>query len=290
MRKTEQQTQQKKRLRNSYITSTISITLVLFLLGLVGLLVLHAAELSRYVKENIGFSVFLKQEAKDVDVLNLQKMLDAQPYVKETRFITKEEAAVELRDELGEDFMEILEYNPLPASIDVRLHAEYANMDSVQVIERKLSAFEEVMDVSYQKSLIQAINYNVRRISIILLGFGALLFIISTALINNTIRLTVYAKRFIINTQKLVGATRAFIRRPFVLQSVVHGITGAILAIFMLIGVISFIDREFQGIISTRSVGILFFLVVMAGIVLTALASLLAVNKYLRLKEDDLYY
>ena len=218
----------KRRLRSSYITSIISISLVLFLLGLIGILLINAKRLSDHVKENIGFTIILNENVKEVDILRLQKSLDAQEYVKSTEYISKEEAASELTEELGEDFIEFLGYNPLGATIDVRFYAGYANPDSISFIEGQINSFEEVKEVFYQKSLLHLVNENIRKISFIILLFSALLFLIAVALINNTIRLSVYSRRFLINTMKLVGATRTFIRRPFLYRSAGHGILAAL--------------------------------------------------------------
>ena len=255
----------RRKLRSSYATSIISISLVLFLLGLVGLLLLNAQRLSTHVLENLGFSIVLKEDAKEVDIIRLQKNLDAKEYVKSTDYITKEEAASEISEELGEDFIEFLGYNPLPASIVVKFYAEYANTDSIASIENELSRFEEVEEVMYQESLIHLVNENVRKISLIILAFSAIMFFIAIALVNNTIRLSVYSKRFLINTMQLVGATRGFIRKPFLLRSAGHGIYAAIIAILLLIGVIYLIQQEFMEVISFEDIdilGLLFLLVI----------------------------
>jgi cell division transport system permease protein len=266
---------------------------VLFLLGLVGLLLLNAQRLSTHVLENLGFSVVLKEEAKEVDIIRLQKNLDAKNYVKSTDYITREEAAQETSEELGEDFIEFLGYNPLPASIEVKFYAQYANPDSVAAIEKELSRFEEVEEVMYQESLIHLVNENVRRISLILLAFSGLMFFIAVALVNNTIRLSVYARRFLINTMQLVGATRGFIRKPFLLRSAGHGIYAALIAMILLVGVIYLIQKEFMEVISFEDIdilGILFALVLILGIILNWVSTYFAINKYLRMKSDELYY
>jgi len=265
----------KNRLRTSYITTIISISLVLFLLGNVGLLVLNAKRLSDYVKENIGFSVILKDNVKEVDVIRLQKDIDATRYVKATEFVTKEQAAKDFSAELGEDFVDFLGYNPLPISIE----ADFLN-------------YPQVKNVYYHKNLLHLVNRNVKKISFILLAFSVLLFLISFALINNTIRLAVYSKRFIINTMKLVGATRGFIRFPFLVSSTIQGFIGAIIAIGLLIGVIYGIQNEFEQVITLydyKIIGALFFLVIVLGILITMVATFFAVNKYLRIKQDQLY-
>jgi len=283
----------RKKLRSSYATSIISISLVLFLLGIVGLLLLNAQRLSTHVLENLGFSIVLKEEAKEVDIIRLQKNLDTKVYVKSTDYITKEEAARETSEELGENFIEFLGYNPLPASIVVKFYAKYANPDSIASIEKELQRFDEIDEVMYQESLIHLVNENVRKISLIILAFSAVMFFIAIALVNNTIRLSVYARRFLINTMQLVGATRSFIRKPFLLRSAGHGIYAAIIAILLLVGVIYLIQQEFMEVISFQDVdilGILFIGVILVGIILNWISTYFAINKYLRMKSDDLYY
>ncbi len=283
----------RRRLRSSYVTSIISISLVLFLLGLLGLLLLNAKKLSDYVKENIGISIILKEGVKEVEIRRLQKDLDAAPYVKSTEYISKEEAAKKLQEELGEDFIDFLGYNPLLASIDVYLFAEYANLDTIAEIENNIVRFPEVKEVFYHKSLVHLINENVRKISLFILMFSALLFIIALTLINNTIRLSVYSRRFLINTMQLVGATNGFIRRPFLMKSIMHGIYGALIAIALLVGVIYLAQREFSEIVSFKDVeilGVLFIFVLFLGILITWLSTFFAVNKFLRIQEDELYY
>ena len=283
----------RRRLRSSYVTSIISISLVLFLLGLLGLLLLNAKKLSDYVKENIGISIILKEGVKEVDIRRLQKELDAAPYVKSTEYISREEAAKNLQEELGEDFIDFLGYNPLLASIDVYLYAEYAKIDTIVQIENNIGRFPEVKEVFYHKSLVHLINENVRKISIFILTFSTLLFVIALTLINNTIRLSVYSRRFLINTMQLVGATNGFIRRPFLMRSIMHGIYGALIAIGLLVGVICLAQREFSEIVSFKDVeilGVLFIFVLILGILITWISTFFAVNKFLRVQEDELYF
>ncbi len=283
----------RRKLRSSYATSIISISLVLFLLGLVGLLLLNTRRLSTHVLENLGFSIVLKDDAKEVDIIRLQKNLDTKVYVKSTDFITKEEAARETAEELGEDFIEFLGYNPLPATILVKFYAKYANPDSIAAIQKELQRFEEVDEMRYQESLIHLVNENVRKISLIILAFSAVMLFIAIALVNNTIRMSVYARRFLINTMQLVGATHSFIRKPFLLRSAGHGIYASIIAILLLVGVIYIIQQEFMEVISFEDIdilGILFLLVIIFGIVLNWISTYFAINKYLRMKSDDLYY
>jgi len=283
----------KRRLRSSYITSIISISLVLFLLGLLGLLVLNAKRLSDYVKENIGFSVILKENVKEVDVILLQKSLDASEYVKSTKYITKEQAAEELKNDLGEDFIEFLGFNPLLASIEVHLYADYANTDSIKVIEQHLKQFEPIKEVFYQKSLVSLVNENIKKISLIILVFSGMLLLVAITLINSTIRLSVYSRRFIINTMQLVGATRGFIRRPFLYKSAGNGIIAAFIALGFLSGVLYLAQKEFRDIVSFQDVeivGVLFLAILLFGIIISWISTFFAVSKYLRMNVDKLYY
>lgn len=283
----------KRRLRTSYITTVVSITLVLFMLGIMGLLLLNAKKLSDYVRENIGFSIILKEEVKEPDVLRLQKVIESRDFVKSTTHISKAEAAKELQQDLGEDFIDFIGYNPLPVSIDVNLIARYANNDSIRKIEQELLQFPQIKEVWYQKSLVHLMNENIRKISLILLGFAALLLFISIVLINNTIRLSVYSKRFIINTMRLVGATRYFIRGPFLRTSALHGIYSGLFANAMLFAVIYLVGNEFPEISVFTDpfvMGILTSGIIIVGIVISFFSTLFAVNKYLRISTDKLYF
>ena len=234
----------RRRLASSYFTTIVSISLVLFLLGTVGLVLLYAQRLSQHVKENIGVSVSIRDGVRESEVLKLQKKLDAMPWVKSTRYITAEEAAKDLSVDLGEDFVGFLGFNPLLPSIEVKMNAGWANMDSIPALERKIIAEPEVKEVQYQKSLINLVNENVRRISLVLFGFSALLMVIAFALINNTIRLSVYSRRFLIRTMLLVGATQAYVQRPFLIKGVLQGVAGSLVAILLLISLLIYGSRE----------------------------------------------
>lgn len=283
---------QKKRLRSSYFTVVVSISLVLFMLGLQGLILLQAQKLSNYVKENIGFTVILKDDVKDVEVARLQKSLDASSFVKSTAFIDKETAAKELKEDLGEDFVDFLGYNPLLSSIDVHLEASYANADSLSWIEADLMQNTKVKEVFYQKNLVVLVNENIRKISLVLIAFSVLLLIIAIALINNSIRLAIYSRRLLIRSMQLVGATQGFIRRPFVWRGVLNGIYGAIIAIGFLSAIIYYAQLEFPELIELEDQQIflsLFGIVLLLGILITWMSTGLAVRKYLRIKSDKLY-
>jgi cell division transport system permease protein len=280
----------KVRLTGSYLSVTISITLVIYMLGLIGLLIINAGRLSDYARENIGISIFLSNEDQEMDIIRLQKELDASEYVIETIFISKDEAARLLKEELGEDFQEFLGFNPLPSSIDIKLSAKYANPDSIAVIEKQLKKNPLVKEIYYQKSLINLVNENVKKISVVLFFFTILFLIISVALINNTIRLAFYSKRFIINTMQLVGASPAFIQKPFVLKSSFFGGLGSLIAIMFLIISVYLVQATFEGIIIISDKILVFSVMFILGIMISALSTIFSVNKFLRMKTNQLYY
>ena len=229
----------------------------------------------------------------EAGIVQLQKTLDATTFVKSTEYITPEQAAEELQEDLGEDFIGFLGYNPLLPSIELKLKAEYTNLDSLAVIESELLANPDIKEIYYQKDLVHLINRNIRRIGLVILGFSALLLVIAIALINNTIRLSVYSKRFIIKTMQLVGATGGFIRRPFLLQGVVQGSLAAFIAIIFLGLILYFSQRELPELVNLQDIGLiltLFIFVLVTGIVLTYLSTWFAVKKYLMAQADQLYY
>lgn len=283
----------KRRLRSSYLTSVISISLVLLLLGVVGFMMLNARNVSNYVKENIGFNIELKDNLRDADMQQLKKILDAKRYVKSTDFISKEEAAVETQKALGEDFIEFLGYNPLPAVIKVKLKADYANPDSIFYIEKELAKYSQINDVYYRKTLIHEINDNIRKISLIFIAFSFLLLLIAITLINNTIRLSVYSKRFLIHTMQLVGATKRFIRKPFLWNSVYHGFLASLLGIALLMGLIYLAEQQVADLIILIDpviLALLFAGVIASGILISLISTFFAVNKYLNIQKDELYF
>ena len=278
---------------NSRLTSIISISLVLFLIGTTTLMILLTSELSVYIRENLTLSIVLKDNVKLADIQKLQKNLDACPYTNTTEYIDKETAAKELAEELGQDPTDFLGYNPLLGSLEMTLKSEYANNDSIAVIEQSLQRLPEIKEVIYQKDWIETINNNVRRISVVLLGFSVLLLLISYALISNTVRLSVYAKRFLIHTMKLVGATGSFIRHPFLVQGAITGLISAILAMGLLSSILFAVRNEISQLISTESMDALlisFFVMLASGIIITTVSTYLSVTRYLRLRVDDMYY
>jgi cell division transport system permease protein len=283
----------RKSLFSSYFSTTLSIALILFLFGLLGLLLINTKRLSDYVMENLGVTLIIKENTREVDILKLQKTLEAMPYIKSTRFVEKQVAADELKKELGEDFVDFLGYNPLLSSIDVKLYAEFANPESLTSLEAQFLKYPEIQEVYYQKNLVKQLNSNVKKLSMIILVLSIIMFIIFIALINNTIRLSVYSKRYIINSMQLVGATRSFIRFPFIVKSVIHGIYGALIACSILLLIFFSYQSELKDFIdfqNSASLALLVGGIFFVGIFMTALSTYFAVNKFLRMKFDELYY
>ena len=281
-----------RRLKTSYISTVVSITLVLYVLGLLGLIIMHARKLSDHVKENIGFSVILMDNARPAEISELQNSLNLLDAVKSTEFISKDKAAEELIEELGEDFVEFLGYNPLFPSIEVRLYAAWANPDSLEIFEKEVLKSRIVNEVDYQKNLVHIVNENIRRIGIFLSLFGVLLLVIAFSLINNTIRLSVFSKRFLIKSMQLVGATQSFIRKPFVIKGVLQGIIGAVISIGLLLLSLYAAQQSIPELISFQDIEMmitLFALVIILGIVVSWISTYFAVKKYLQIKTDYLY-
>ena len=281
-----------RRLRSSYFSAVVSISLVLFLLGSSGILLINAHRLSEYFKENITLTIIMDETTSEADAAWVRKYLDAAPYVRETKFVSKEQAAEEMKTLLGSDFMEVFDFNPLPLAVEVKLTAEYAAIDSVAKIEGKLSALPHVREVSYQRSLIELVNHNIQKISLIMLVFIVLMLFIALVLINNTIRLSVYARRFTINTMRLVGATRGFIIRPFLLRSLLQGIFSGVIAILLLTGVLYVVQNEFgeiTGFIDDVQLLLLFLSVIVAGMFISFVSTFFAANKFVRIAAAKLY-
>ena len=283
----------KKSLFSSYFSTTLSISLVLFLFGLLGLLLINTKRLSDYVMENVGVTLILKENTREVDILKLQKTLESASFIKSTRYVDKKTAAEELKKDLGENFVDFLGYNPLLSSMEVRVHATYANPDSLALLETKFLKFPEVQEVYYQRNMVKQLNSNVQKLSLIILVLSILMFTIFIALINNTIRLSIYSRRYLINSMQLVGATRSFIRFPFIVKSVVHGLYGAIIACFILLMIFFSYQSELKDIIDfqdSASLAILICGIFLFGIAMTAISTYFAVNKFLHMKFDQLYY
>lgn len=276
-----------------FITSSISTTLVLLLLGLVVFFVLTAHNMSVYVRENISFSVLISDDMKEVDILKLQKKLNQEPFVKQSEYISKKQALKEQTEAMGTDPEEFLGYNPFTASLEIKLHSDYANSDSIAKIEKMIKKNSNIQDVLYRKELIDAVNENIRNISLVLLALAVVLTFISFALINNTIRLAIYSKRFLIHTMKLVGASWSFIREPFLRKNVWSGVLAGMLADAILMGTAYWAvtyEQELIQVITPEVMLIVCGSVLVFGIVITWLCAYISMNKYLRMKANTLYY
>ena len=281
------------RVFNSRFTSTISISLVLFLIGIMLVLGFIAKDLSIYVRENVSMSVIVDDQMKLPDVKMFQKRLETSPYVKSAQYIDKETALKQLVKDLGENPEDLLGYNPLLASFDIYLNADYANTDSMAKFEKVLKQNKDVQDVIYRKDLIHLINENVRRISIVLLVLATLLTLISYSLIRNTVRLLIYSKRFLIRTMQLVGANGNFIRKPFLLENLWSGIIAAFVAMGFLYGTLYYVEQKMAGaiqILDIKTLAFVFIAMFVFGVIIILLATWLAVNRYLKMNTSDLYY
>jgi cell division transport system permease protein len=280
-------------IRNSYLSSIVSVTLVLFLLGVMGLIILNAKQLSDNVRETVGFNIFLNENLSDAEVNLFNKALKSKPYVFETKLTTKGEAAHQFSQELGEDFVSFLGKNPLPASITVQLKAQYLVDANLKKVRTEIERMPQVHEVVFQDNLVETINANVKKVSLIIMVFAGLLLFVSLVLINNTIRLAVYARRQIISTMKLVGATSRFIRRPFLFRGVAHGLYAGLLAVMLLVGLYLLAKEEVGDVIYLNNIQwiiILFGAIIGIGIVINFICTYFAVNKFLRLKSDEIHY
>lgn len=282
-----------RRLRGANASVVVSISLVLFLLGVLGILVINAQNLAREVKENFQFTVYLKDSAKEVEVRSFQKDLALSEQVKEIEFISKEEAAEEFQETLGEDFVDFLGFNPLQDALAITLKSQYVSTENISEFETELMGFPWVAEVNYDKDLLQQVNDNIQKIGIFLAGGILLLLIISIALINSSIRLSIYSKRFIIKTMQLVGATRFFIQKPFLMKSIRTGLIGAIFAGLLLTGILYIGDQQLPELdllsqqLELMAVGGGLLLI---GVFISWVCTWFAVRKYLNLKTDELYF
>ncbi len=284
----------KRRARSSAVSTVIGISLVLFMLGILSVLLLNAQKLSSYVKENIEVQIYLDDTAGEADIMRLKKELDAEQYTRHTVYVDKEEGAARLSESLGEDFVSFLGYNPLQAVIELRLTADYAHPDSVDIIAGHIAEHSEVAEVAYSPNLIREVNNNMNKIGVVLLGFSFLLLLIAVALINNTIRLSIYAKRFIIRSMQLVGATGAFIQKPFILGGIMKGLYAGLIAILLILAVLYGVRREVPEFFEMNKDDYfmfvqLFGVVMLLGIVISGLSTLFAVRRYLRTDTRKIY-
>ncbi len=284
---------QKRRLRSSYFSVIISIGLVLFLLGLLGLLVLHTKKISNHFKEQYAINIFIKDDATPKDIDALEKSLNNKEFTKTLKFVSKKQALEIYKKDIGEDFMEFLGENPLKNGIDLYLKSDFVQPEKIQKIEKSILKNKFVSEITYDKSLVSLINESVKKISFWLLAFSALLGVIAIVLINGYLRLAIYAKRFIIKTMQMVGATKRFIRKPFLYRSVKLGMAGAFVAIVALSILLFYINNKYPNLNVLEdklNLGLLFIGVFIAGIIITWLSTFFATKRFLNLTSDELHY
>ena len=283
----------RRRLANAYMSSVLSISLVLLLVGMASMLMLNARSVSDYFKENMEVSIIMKPGVSEDEAIVFQESLGQERFVKSTTFISQEQGELEMMEMLGEDFLDVFETSPVPVSIDLTLNADYVSSDSLEVVKAEILSADIVDDVNYQKTLVDALNTNFNRISAILAVFIALLMFISYVLINNTVRLSVFARRFTIHTMKLVGATRSFIRAPFLVQAAVQGVFSAVIANGALVGLLFVLKNRFGQLFEIFSLDVLIVvmcIVLVAGLLICVISTFFVVNKLVSLKKDELYY
>ena len=283
----------RRRLANAYLSSVISISLVLLLVGVASMILVNAKGVSDYFKENMQITVMMKQEVSEEEALKYKDVIDNESFIKTTEFVSKEQGRREMADMLGDDFLEVFETSPIPVSIDVTLTADYVSADSLEMVRSEIARSPLVDEVVYQRSLVDALNANLSRISLILAVFISLLLFISFVLINNTVRLNVFAKRFTIHTMKLVGATKSFIRAPFLVQSAFQGVFSAVISIIVLVGMLFFVKNEFEQLFEVFRLELLLLvagIVLLSGLVICVVSTYFVVGKLVSLKKDELYY
>lgn len=284
---------QRRRLISSYFSVVLSIALVLFLLGVLGLLVLNTKKLADHFKEQITVSIFLKDTAKPVEIEQLQKSLALADYTKEANYVSKEDAAEQYSEDIGENFVEFLGYNPLKNSIDVNLKADFVSPAQISEIADEISSKTYVEEVSYDQPLISLLNDNVQRISLWILVASGIFTFISVLLINSSIRLSIYSKRFIIKTMQMVGATKRFIRKPFIWTNIQLGMLGGLIALIALGVVLYYVNTNFPELNLFEDMiklGILFVSVFALGVLISWFSTHIATQRFLNLRTDDLYY
>ena len=281
-----------KKTKAIYISTVFGIAMVLLMVGMLGLILVHANNLSRYIKENMVVNVFVDEGARETEVLQFQRQLDNDIHVKRSQYVSKELAARNLQKDLGEDFVKFLGVNPLSQSVDVYMKADYANNADLNKFKEQLLKNPLVKEVKYQQSLVDQMNQNLTSITLVFLVFAGIFVVVSVALINNTIRLAIYSQRFLIKSMQLVGATKGFIRKPFLLYGIWHGLLGALIAIIILMGTLYLATRQIPDLVVLQNYyefGIIFLGVIGLGIFIAGFSTFLAVNKFLRLKIYQLY-
>lgn len=283
---------QKRRLISSYFSVVLSVFLVLFLLGILGLFIINSKKLANDFKENIAMTVFFKNEANDSIMKNFGAELKSSPFVKNYKYVTKEAAAKEHTDIIGEDFMTFLGENPLQNSYDIHLKGDYVIKDSITKIETGLRKNTMISDIVYDKQLVNLVNDNIKKVSMWILIISGFLAVIAVLLINSSLRLSIHSNRFIIKTMQMVGATKSFIRKPFVMRSIKLGMIGAGLAVLALIGVLIYVETSFPnlGILQDKAmIGLVLVTVLGIGVLITWLSTYFATQRFLNLRTDDLY-
>lgn len=283
----------RKRYVRAFLSSVVSISLVLLLVGIAAFLLVSERSVSDYLKENMQVSVMMKRDVGESAALRYKKVMDAEPFVRSSSYVSKEQGAKEMAQLLGDDFLAVFETAPIPVSINLTLKPEYVSPDSLEVVKAALEKAPEVEEVVYQQSLVEALNSNLSKISLFLAVFIALLLFISFVLINNTVRLSVYSKRFTIHTMKMVGATRSFIRRPFMFQSAFQGLFAALVAIIMIIIGLFLLKEQFEQLFAVFSLGMLLTvigIVVASGLIICVVSTYFTVNKLVSLNKSELYY
>lgn len=283
----------RRRIANAYTSSVVSISLVLLLVGVVTLLIVNARSVSDYIKESMHISVLMTQGTDQLDAEEYCRSVSTLPYVKTARVVSREEGTEELKTMLGEDFLSVFETSPVPISVELSLHAGYVSPDSLAMVTAMLSRFDSVDEVNCQQSLVEALNSNLTKISLILGIFILLMLFISFVLIGNTVRLNVFARRFTVHTMKLVGATKGFIRKPFVRASIWQGLISAAIALAMLAGVLYFLKRSFVQLfelVDLKSMVIVAAVVIVTGVLICVVSTFFVVGKLISMNKDELYY
>lgn len=282
----------RKRYVRAFLSSVASIALVLFLVGIAATLLVSQKSITGYLKENMQVSVMMKPQVGESAALKCKKTIDGMAFTKSSSYISKEQGAKEMASLLGEDFLDVFETSPIPISVNLTLKADYVTADSLEVVKSRLGALKEVSEVVCQQSLVEALNSNLNKISIFLAALISLLLFISFVLINNTVRLSVHSRRFTIHTMKMVGATKAFIRRPFVLESIFQGLFASFLAVIFILCSLVFLKGQFSQLFSVFTIGMLLtviLIVVGAGLLICTLSTVVTVNKLVGLDKAELY-
>lgn len=284
--------QVKKGRKISYLPSIISIAMVLFMLGLFGIILINGNKLSNHLLENFQLTVFFREDATEADIQSIRAKIEMSDYTKKVVFVDKETAAKQFTEETGQDFVAFLGFNPLLPSVELFIKSKYANPENIKQIENEIKHHKAVQEIVYQQNIIEEIHKNINTIGTIIIGISIIFLIIAVTLINNTIRLNLYARRFLIKSMQMVGATHWFIIKPFAIKSVIHGLYGGILAIILLSSLlywVPFVIPDIQTLYDNSQFAILFVVIIIAGIIISMVSSMISTNKYLRVKIDDLY-